>query len=193
MVTLILGSQSPRRKELLESAGFSFEVRASGADESLQEGIDPEEAVRELSGRKSETIQLEAGEVLLTADTVVALQGEILGKPVDHQEACHFLRSLSGVQHDVYTGVTIRSRKEETSFVVRTSVTFFELTDEEIEAYIATGEVWDKAGAYGIQGKGALFVERIEGDYFSVVGLPISRVVRELKNYDIFVNGSSSA
>ncbi|MGI8317226.1 Maf family protein [Halobacillus mangrovi] len=180
---LVLGSQSPRRKKLLDLAGYTFSIRSANIDESLSEGWGPEEAVIHLSQQKSETLDIECDEVLLTSDTVVAKDGRILGKPANAQEAYQYLRSLSGKTHQVYTGVTIRSHEDTRCFSVVTDVTFFDLVDEEIQQYIATGESDDKAGGYGIQGKGALFVEKINGDYYNVVGLPLSKVVRELRAF----------
>lgn len=188
MKTLVLGSQSPRRKELLELAGYEFSVRPSEAAEHIKEGMSPEEAVIHLSKVKAEAVLITDEEVLLTSDTVVAQGGEILGKPQGIGEAKSYLKKLSGGSHEVYTGVCIRTSEKTQTFFVSTEVTFFPLSDEEIDAYIETGEVWDKAGAYGIQGRGALFVKEIKGDYYSVVGLPISRVVRELKPMGIYLH-----
>ncbi|MCA0969933.1 Maf family protein [Halobacillus litoralis] len=185
MRTLVLGSNSPRRKELLKKAGYTFTVRASNVDETLPDGISPEQAVLMLAERKSDAIGLKEGEVLLTSDTVVAKGHSILGKPADVKEAETYLRLLSGDHHEVWTAVTLRSLEKTESFAVQTSVKFFPLDDSEIAAYIESGETWDKAGGYGIQGKGALFVEEIHGDYYSVVGLPLSRVVRALRAFDV--------
>ncbi|GEN51922.1 Maf family protein [Halobacillus faecis] len=186
MKRLVLGSQSPRRKELLELAGFEFDIRPSNAEEVIEEGMSPEEAVLHLARVKAENVKVDESEVLLTSDTVVALNGEILGKPKDDQEARLYLRTLSGTTHKVYTGVCLKTNQSVDLFYVQTEVTFYALSEEEVDAYIRTGEVWDKAGGYGIQGKGSLFVEKINGDYYSVVGLPLSRVARELKRLGIF-------
>ena len=185
MKRLILGSQSPRRKELLQLAGYTFEVRPSSAEEIIEDGMSPEEAVIHLSRLKAEAISISEEEVLVTSDTVVVLDGNILGKPEDVSEAKAYLSGLSGQTHQVYTGVCIRSINKCQTFHVITDVEFFPLSENEVETYIQTGEVWDKAGAYGIQGKGALFVERIHGDYYSVVGLPISKLSRELSHWGI--------
>ncbi|CDQ24531.1 Maf family protein [Halobacillus karajensis] len=185
MKRLILGSQSPRRKDLLHLAGYDFEVRPSRAEEIMEKTLSPDEAVLYLARFKAEAISLKENEVLLTSDTVVVQDNEILGKPADLQEARNHLKRLSGRTHQVYTGVCISTVEEQKEFFVLTDVTFFPLTDDEIDDYIETGEVWDKAGSYGIQGKGALFVEKIHGDYYSVVGLPLARVVRELKTFGI--------
>ncbi|SFJ16230.1 septum formation protein [Halobacillus dabanensis] len=186
MKQLILGSQSPRRKELLDLAGYTFEVRPSSAEEIIEEGMSPEGAVLHLSRLKAEAVTITADEVLLTSDTVVVLDGKILGKPEDVPEAKDYLSRLSGQVHQVYTGVCIRTEEESQTFYVTTDVHFYPLKEKEIETYIQTGEVWDKAGAYGIQGRGALFVEKIHGDYYSVVGLPISRLSRELSQWGIY-------
>ncbi|MGP4074550.1 Maf family protein [Halobacillus sp. K22] len=188
MPTLILGSQSPRRKELLTEAGYEFIMRVSGTDEELEEGIMPEQAVSQLSKQKSLAIPIEENEVLLTADTLVSVNGYILGKPADENEVFSFLWNLSGCTHQVHTGVTIRTEEQIKTFVVRTDVTFYSLSDKDIYKYMESGEAWDKAGGYGIQGKGALFVKYIHGDYYSVVGLPIARVVRELRAFGVLLD-----
>ncbi|WP_281975919.1 Maf family protein [Halobacillus litoralis] len=185
MCNLVLGSQSPRRKELLELAGYRFVVRSSEVEEVIEEGMTPEEAVLHLSQVKSESIELLEDEVLLTSDTVVSVDGRILGKPANFSDARSYLQQLSGRTHEVFTGVYLRTNEESCTFFVQTDVTFYDLLDNEIEWYLSTGEIWDKAGAYGIQGKGALFVEKIDGDYYSVVGLPISRVSRELRTFNV--------
>lgn len=186
MTVLVLGSNSPRRKELLTKAGYDFTVRASNVDETLLYGVAPKEAVLLLAERKSKAISLEEGEVLLTSDTVVAKEKDILGKPSTNKEASKFLQLLSGDAHDVWTAVTLKDGDQMNSFAVQTKVKFFPLTEHEINDYINSGECWDKAGGYGIQGKGALFVEEIHGDYYSVVGLPISRVMRALKVFGVY-------
>jgi septum formation protein len=182
MKRLILASSSPRRKQLLEMANLCFDILASEIDEQIQENQSPEQIVQSLAYQKAKAVQtIHSDAYVIGADTVVVYNGNILGKPKTEQEAANMLRMLSGNSHDVLTGVAILAPEKETVFVERTTVTFWDLTDEEIFEYIATGEPMDKAGAYGIQGRAALFVKRIEGDYFSVVGLPLSRTVRELK------------
>jgi septum formation protein len=137
----------------------------------------------ELSSRKAKAVSKKyPGSYVIGADTVVVLDGTILGKPQDKAEAFSMLKALSGRTHAVYTGVSIIAPGKETNFNVKTDVVFWELTDDEINAYINTGEPFDKAGAYGIQGQGSVFVKEIKGDYFSVVGLPVSKTVRELRN-----------
>ena len=182
---LILASGSPRRSEILKNAGYEFVVKPTSADESLPGGILPEDAVKLLSERKADAAKIECSDVVLSADTVVALGDRILGKPSDKAEAFSMLRSLSGKTHSVYTGVTIKSAEKKRVFAVKTDVLFYPLTDDEINAYIATGEPFDKAGAYGIQGRAAVFVEKIDGDYYSVVGLPLSRCSRVLRDFGI--------
>lgn len=157
---LILASGSPRRSEILKNAGYEFVVKPTSADESLPGGILPEDAVKLLSERKADAAEIECSDVVLSADTVVALGDRILGKPSDKTEAFSMLRSLSGKTHSVYTGVTIKSAEKKRVFAVKTDVLFYPLTDDEINAYIATGEPFDKAGAYGIQGRAAVFVEK---------------------------------
>lgn len=184
MRTLILASGSPRRRELLEQASIPYIVAPANADESVPCDFTPEQAVTELARRKALAAQKEyPEELILAADTLVALEGQTFGKPVDEKEAEEMLRRLSGRTHEVFTGVAIRCGNRENAFFERTLVTFYELDTCDIEEYIKTGEPMDKAGAYGIQGRGCLFVRRLEGDYFNVVGLPIARVCRELKAF----------
>ena len=174
MKPIILASASPRRREILTTLDIPFRVVASDADESLPLGIAPAEAVETLAARKAAAVAALCGgdEVILAADTVVAIDGEILGKPADEAEAAAMLRRLSGRVHVVYTGVAIRRGGEVRVAHEATRVRFAALTEADIAAYIATGEPMDKAGAYAIQGRAARFVEGIVGDYFNVVGLP---------------------
>ncbi len=181
MAKIILASKSPRRRELLTLAGIDHVVETSDADESYPDGLEPREVVCLLAKVKARaTAKNHPGETVLGADTVVATDGVILGKPADEKEAADMLRRLSGRTHEVYTGVCIIKPEGEKVFYEKTKVTFYELTEEEIEAYVATGEPMDKAGAYGIQGKGVTLVRKIDGDYSNVVGLPVARVKREL-------------
>lgn len=186
--TIILASGSPRRRELLTMAGIPFQVIVSETDETLERGISPEQAVLELSQRKAQAVGRmpgSAGKTVVAADTMVALGGEIFGKPRNREDAAQILHKLSGRTHQVYTGVCILSPRENVNtFYERTDVEFYPLAEKEIAAYIDTGEPMDKAGAYGIQGKGALLVKRICGDYYNVMGLPISRLTRLLKMAD---------
>lgn len=185
MEPLILASGSPRRRELLAQAGIEYVVSPVDADETLPGGIDPEKAVLELAGRKAcASANENPDSLILAADTLVAAEGKILGKPKSREHAAAMLRSLSGKTHKVFTGVAIRKGSAERTFAVCTEVEFYELTEREIEEYISTGEPMDKAGAYGIQGRGCVLVRQIRGDYFNVVGLPVSRVCRELRQFE---------
>lgn len=184
---MILASQSPRRRELLGIITKDFEVIPARGEELLPEGISPRDAVILLSRQKAEEVRRrkfpnipDIPDTIIAADTVVAIDGEILGKPSSRDNAIEMLRSLSGRMHIVYTGVTIISAEKTVSFAEETVVEFYPLTDEEIIGYVNSGDPMDKAGAYGIQGKGALLVKRIKGDYYNVMGLPIGRIYREL-------------
>ncbi|WP_010093846.1 Maf family protein [Ornithinibacillus scapharcae] len=186
MNKLVLASTSPRRRELLEQIHIPFTIRKQTFDESVVQTQDPSKKAEQLALLKAKhTELLEPDEIILTADTIVAYNSKIFEKPRDEQEAFMMLSNLSGNTHDVYTGVSIRSDTNQVSFVEKTSVEFWTLTAEEIYDYIKTKDPFDKAGAYGIQGHGAVLVKRIIGDYFNVVGLPISRVMRELKQFHI--------
>lgn len=182
-MSLILASASPRRKEIMETAGLLFSVHVSDTDETLPDGITASDAVTELSYRKALAVAKKFPEdTVIGADTVVTLDGIILGKPSDEDDAKKMLRTLSGRTHQVFTGVCIIKNGKANRFFEKTDVTFFDLSDEEIQSYIATGEPMDKAGAYGIQGRGCTLVKKICGDYFNVVGLPVARLLRKLKN-----------
>lgn len=184
---IILASGSPRRRQLLEQIGLTFTVRASDVDETVAPGAAPADMVEALSLRKGEAVAaLSApGELILAADTVVALDGAILGKPHSAEEAVSMLTALSGRTHQVYTGVTLLRDGERLTEHEITSVTFRTLTGPEIAAYVRTGEPMDKAGAYGIQGYGALLVDRLEGDYFNVMGLPLCRLGRMFRHFGV--------
>ena len=176
----ILASQSPRRLELLSRLVSDFEILADDSEETLIPGEKPEQAVKRLAQEKAENVSKKTGKdaLILAADTVVVLEGRILGKPKDEADAFHMLSSLSGNTHQVFTGIAVLDAKTgrcETAAEM-TKVRFRKLSEEEILRYIASGEPMDKAGAYGIQEKGALLVEGIEGDYFNVVGLPLCRL-----------------
>lgn len=192
---LILASASPRRRELIQKLGLDFEAETSEADEKLPDYItEPEDAPEYLSGIKAEAVydkHTDEDVLVVGSDTVVILDGEIYGKPVDEDDAFRMLKSLSGRWHEVVTGVTIISgvpgsdRRQQISFSVSTRVKFYQLGDDEIRDYIAGGEPMDKAGAYGIQQGGALIVERIDGDFFAVMGLPIAALSRRLREISI--------
>lgn len=192
MSRLILASASPRRKELLARIGLSFEILPARGEENSHSTI-PGEMVRELSAGKAleiyETLKEQEKEeaVIIGADTLVAFENRVMGKPFDEKAAFDMLFLLQGKTHQVYTGVTlIYTPRGETAckrltFVEKTDVTMYPMTEQEILAYIATGEPMDKAGAYGIQGRCAAYVREICGDYNNVVGLPVSRLYQELK------------
>ena len=197
---IILGSASPRRRKLLAQIGAEFEIRVSEKEE-IYHSEKPEEIVCELALMKAENVASElseaerAGAVVLGADTVVVLDGKILGKPSDEEEAARMLSALQGRSHEVYTGVAVLEYAEsgegavpggwklekKENYAVETRVYVNPMTEQEIREYIATGDPMDKAGAYGIQGRFAAYIDRIEGDYYNVVGLPVSRVYRTLK------------
>ncbi|MBL4951240.1 Maf family protein [Neobacillus sp. OS1-32] len=182
MQNLILASSSPRRKELLENLHLTFAISSSEVDESYNPKLTPEEVVMELAERKARAVFNQHRDAyVIGADTIVVANEQILGKPADEAEAISMLHSLSGKQHHVYTGVSIVSQTNSTKFYEKTEVWFWELTDNEITTYVKSGEPFDKAGAYGIQQLGSLLVKKIHGDYFTVVGLPVSRTLRELK------------
>lgn len=187
---MILASQSPRRISLMREAGFDVRVIPADIDESMLENETPAALVERLARLKATRAarkDAEPGELVVAADTVVALDGTVLGKPVDEQDAERMLARLSGKTHEVATGVCIaRGGAPDTaeSFVSTTRVTFYPLTESEIRAYVTTGEPMDKAGSYGIQGIGGrLLVKGIEGDFYTVVGLPIAQVVRRLRAF----------
>ena len=183
MTDIILASASPRRSELMTLAGFRFDVICADIDEIVPEKALPQEVVMSLALQKAQAVAKDHRKsAVVGSDTVVALDGKILVKPRSEKEAAEMLRSLSGRIHKVYTGVAIVCGEKVTSFFEETEVEFYPLTDQEILDYVATGEPMDKAGAYGIQGRGAVLVKRINGDYFNVMGLPISKVYRELKD-----------
>lgn len=202
---IILGSASPRRRELLEQIGISFEVRVSDKEE-VYHSLIPEEIVKELALSKAENVADDLREkqeqvkqisfdkknnvlldtIVIGADTIVVSDGSILGKPKDEADAVRMIRSLQGRSHKVYTGVAIldyddEGKRKSVVHAVETEVFVNPMSDEEIREYAATGEPLDKAGAYGIQGQFASYIERIDGDYYNVVGLPVSYVYRQLK------------
>lgn len=187
MKEFILASNSPRRRELLGNCGFSFEVIPSACDESINEPFSPQETVIELAKRKARDVaEKEKGKVVLGCDTVVAVEGKILGKPKSREDAFSMLKALSGKQHIVSTGVCITDGQKEIAFENTTTVEFYTLSDETIKSYLDTFEYCDKAGAYGIQGFGSALVKGIKGDYFSVMGLPVSECIRALADFGIY-------
>ena len=182
---LILASRSPRRRRLLEQIGLDFDVSVSDVSEEFADGTPPADAAEMLALRKADDVaKLHPGAITLGADTIVVLDDAILGKPRDEREARAMLRRLSGRTHTVFTGVALVHPESERSAtgVEATAVTFATMDSDEIEAYVATGSPMDKAGGYGIQDdRGALFVQRIDGDYYNVVGLPLHRLYRMLR------------
>ncbi len=183
---VILASSSPRRHDLLELIGIRHEVIPANIDESIRGRELPVKHAERLAREKAGAIaSLDPTSVAIGADTIVLIDKKILGKPANSVDAGSMLRLLSGREHTVVTAVAVARGKKIASAVEKVSVTFRELSDDEIDAYIATGEPMDKAGAYGIQGYGATIVERIEGDYFAVMGLPLVRLVSLLKEVGV--------
>lgn len=181
MKKIILASSSPRRKELLTTAGIEFEIHVKEVDESVPDGTPPAEAAKMTAAKKAAAVAEDYADcVVIGADTIVVANGKILGKPKDEADAESMLRMLSGIEHEVITGVCIIRNGTSETFAQISKVKFYDLTDSEISAYVATKEPMDKAGAYGIQGLGCKLVERIEGDYFNIVGLPVAEVCRKL-------------
>lgn len=178
---VILASASPRREELLKRLYDHFLIDPADIDESLPDDIGPEFAPVFLAAGKAEHIHEKyPNDLVIAADTVVISQGKILGKPSSAADAFQMLRSLSGTTHKVITGCCIQINDRSACFSEESLVTFYPLTDEEITGYINSGEFEGKAGAYAIQGKGGLFVEKIDGDFYNIVGLPIARLKREI-------------
>jgi len=177
---LILASQSPRRSEILRQAGIPFVVKPANVDESAYPGEPAEEYVRRVTQEKAMAVETAAGDIVLGADTVVLIDGEILGKPIDRADAVRMLAQLAGREHEVITGICLRRGAEVLHDRAVTSVWFTPLTRQEIEQYVASGEPMDKAGAYAIQGLASKFIERIDGSYTNVVGLPIELVMKHL-------------
>ena len=184
---IILASNSPRRKQLLKMAGIRFTVLPSDVPEMVPEFVTDEKRAQFLAELKaSYTSVFHPKDVIIGADTTVICEGRLMGKPATREEAKEMLRFLSGKVHTVYTGVCLIWSDEEDAecFSSETKVEFYPLTEKQIEEYVASGEPMDKAGAYGIQGQGSTLVKRIEGDYYTVVGLPIAEVVRRLKKHE---------
>lgn len=183
--SIILASASPRRKEIFALADLSFEVLPSSVEEVVTKEI-PHEVVMELASQKAWDIweKTQKDRMVVGADTVVACDGKILGKPKDEEDAFKMLSMLSGRTHQVYTGVSLIWKDREHTFYEETEVTFYPMTEEEIFQYISTKEPMDKAGAYGIQGKAAAFIRGICGDYYNVVGFPIARFLQEVRQLE---------
>jgi septum formation protein len=182
---LILASRSPRRAEILRQAGIAFTVRAAEVDETPLEAERPGPYVRRLAREKVLAVEAAPDEIVLAADTTVVSHGELLAKPADAADARRMLGLLSGRRHEVLTGICLRRGKDLLCDHASTAVWFAPLSEAEIDAYVASGEPMDKAGAYAIQGLASKFVERIEGCYFNVMGLPVAMVYRHLKDLSV--------
>lgn len=187
---IILASNSPRRRELLSGLGFDYEVRTlQGLDESYPEGLSMEEIPQYISRKKAEAYTIDPDELLITADTIVWLDGEVLGKPANEADAICMLRKLSGKTHQVVTGITLRSSLIQHSFSSVSQVTFAQLSEEEIEHYVTCYHPLDKAGAYGIQEWiGYIGVTSLQGSYFNVMGLPVQKLYTEMKKLGLIHN-----
>lgn len=178
---VILASQSPRRKELMGLFHIPFVIRISDADETMDPTLSAAEAVAQVSRRKAEAVTRGTDDVVIAADTIVVCAGEILGKPKDEADASRMLHLLSGRDHQVMTGMTLLRGNKRLTHTEITDIHFRQLSDREIDAYIRTGEPMDKAGSYGIQGGAALFADRMHGDYYNVMGLPVCRLGQLLR------------
>lgn len=181
---LILASQSPRRSEILRQAGMSFVTRPASVDETVLAGESPDAYVKRVAQEKAFAIETAPDDIVLGADTVVVIDNRILGKPRDPADALHMLETLSGREHAVLTGICFRRATEMILDVAKTRVWFLPLTREELEEYVASGEPMDKAGAYAIQGLASKFIQRIDGSYTNVVGLPIELVYEYLRRWE---------
>jgi septum formation protein len=177
---LVLASQSPRRRELLAAAGIEFIVRPVNVPEQHCAGESPHDYVRRLAEAKASAVPCSEDEIVLGADTVVVVTGQILEKPLDASDAARMLRLLSGREHEVISGICLASSGRKIVDTATTRVRFIELTPQEIDDYVASGEPMDKAGAYAIQGLASKFIDRVEGEYSNVVGLPVALVYRHL-------------
>ena len=186
MAKIVLGSSSPRRQELLKRIGITdFDVRVPQAAEEWPACLMPREIVEHVSREKSLAVSAAPDEIVITADTMVFLGGHPLGKPRDEADALHMLRDLAGRRHTVCTGVTVRQGEKILTRSADTDVWFRPAAESELRAYIRSGEPMDKAGAYGVQGQGALLVERIDGDFFNVMGLPVVLLSQMLTEFGI--------
>ena len=186
-MAIILASKSPRRQQLLRQLGVEFTIQTADIDETMFPGRKPEDEVARVSALKARAVVCAPDDLVISADTIVVADDMILGKPKNEADASKMLRLLSGRAHTVMTGLSVRRGDTVRTEVVQTSVWFRDLTDGEIARYIATGEPMDKAGAYGIQGLAGLFVERLDGDYFSVMGLPICKLGEMLRSFGVTI------
>lgn len=186
MQNIVLASGSPRRQELLRRIGLNdFEIRISDADETYSPHLHPAQIVETLSRRKAQAVACGPEETVIAADTMVFLDGQRLGKPVDAADALRMLKLLQGRRHTVRTGVTVRQGERFLTQSEASEVLFRPASEAELQAYVDTGEPLDKAGAYGIQGRGALLVEEVRGDFFNVIGLPLFRLARMLEAFGV--------
>ena len=189
---LILASQSPRRRDLLSMLGLEFTVVTADIDETMDEKLSVEEAVAEVCKRKAEAVAvLHPHDTIISADTIVVVDGKVLGKPRNEDHAKDMLRSLSGRSHTVMTAFCLWEKGKAVTHVEQTHLRFKPLSNEEIDAYVATGSPMDKAGAYGIQDQASIFVEALEGDYYNVMGLPVCALVKALRKNGVEVLGST--
>lgn len=186
-MNLILASKSPRRQQLLRQLGVAFTVQTADIDETMFPGRKPEAEVARVSAMKARAVCCAPDDVVISADTIVVVDDAILGKPKDAADAARMLRLLSGRAHTVMTGLSVRRAEEVCTNVVKTDVWFRPLTDGEIARYIATGDPMDKAGAYGVQGLASVFVERLDGDFFSVMGLPVCTLCTMLQRCGVTI------
>jgi len=188
MKTIIIASSSPRRKEILEKTGLPFIIDPSNSDEDMTQNLEPKDLAKALSLAKAKDVaKRHKNAIVIGADSIITLNGKVLGKPHTEERAIEMLTELSGSIHSAITGYTIidTDSGKIVSDAVETKIYFRKLTQDEIKNYVATGKPLDKAGAYAIQGKGALFVEKIEGDYYNIMGLPLSAVVEKLKEFKL--------
>ena len=186
-IKIILASGSPRRRQLLSSLGVEFEVVDPNVDESYQKGMAPDEITKSMACKKAAAVAKKyKNYAIIAADTIVAIDGIILEKPKDRQDALNMLNMLSGRWHEVHSGVCIVCKDKSSIFNQVTRVHFSELDNSQIKWYVNTLEPMDKAGAYGIQGYGSMFVDRIEGDFYNVMGFPISKIMKELTKLKIY-------
>ncbi len=190
MKTIVLASASPRRREILEKTGLKFKVDAGGYEEKIKAGLGPQDLARFLSWEKAKSAAARhRNALIIAADTFIVFKGKVLGKPHTEEEAMRMLKRLNGRSHMVVTGFTIIDTEsgKKISRSAKARVSFKKLTLKEIESYVRSGEPLDKAGGYAIQGLGAIFVKEIEGDFFNVVGLPLSMLVEGLKEFGVYV------
>ena len=188
---LILASKSPRRRELLSMLGIGFQIETADMDETMDPALTPDRAVAQVCEKKAAAVAMRRpADLILAADTIVVVDGQILGKPHSETEARAMLRRLSGRSHTVMTGFCLLQNGKAETHVEQTHLEFKPLSDREIDAYVATGSPMDKAGAYGIQDQAAVFVRRLEGDYYNVMGLPLCALVQGLRRHGVAVLGT---